>query len=267
MSHGDEWAHEGRKIARKAYAQRDPNQSSEVALPLQASSPEIAAEKFKIYVKAFELADEDFEEGKSICVIGAADNALAAEAKRRGKRAFVMGVDPKEKRYQQLDSAIINHDARELGFPSDFEGFDLVLSLDAVPKYFFLWGAKDENKDEVINSGSDVFDYSIADRKTSKEEIEEAIYTAISEMLRITKPGGKVKMRPFPVKVGSMPSLNEVLMVRVIERLSAIYPGLQPFLTIDETLLWSARPGDSLQATLEIIRPLVKQEGSDTVNA
>mgnify|MGYP000720873554 CR=1 FL=1 len=264
MAGQEDWALEGRRISRKAYAQRDPVLSSEVALPLQASSEDVAERKFNAYTRVLGLTDKDLKEGKSICVIGAGDNAFAAGVKRRypdGKHAFVMGVDPAEKRYHQLDPAIINHDARELGFPSDFEGFDLVVSVHAVPKYLLMWGIRQENRDEVINRGSDMFDYTVADREASNEEIEQALYEAFSEMLRITKPGGMMKMYPFPVS-GVIPSMDEFLVQQTIERLSIEYPGIEAHLIVDDEVIRSAGPRDRILATLEISRPLVKPSTS-----
>ncbi len=227
---GEDWAFEGRRISRRAYEERDREQASDVSLPLEASSEEMRAHKFKRYINTFNLTDADLAEDKSICVIGAGDNAFAgglAASRPDGKHAFVMGVDPAEKRYQQLSPAIINHDARALGFPSDFEGFDSVLSLHAVPKYFLLWHMAPHHRELFIDNASDIFDYDIADYDGSVEEVADATLEAFSEMLRITKPGGTIKMFPVEVAHVGRRTFAEVLVEAVVGKLKQEYPGIQ----------------------------------------
>lgn len=237
MAGEEDWAYQGRIISRRAHAERDPVQSSEVSIPRQSSSEETVELRYQRYVKIFELTDEDLEEDKSICVIGAADGSFASGLKRARKdrkSAFVMGVDPAEKRYSKLDPAIINHDARDLGFPSDFEGFDLVLSMHAVPKYFLLWATPSYLKGEHLSELSDIFDYEVADREGNDDEIEDAIYEAISEMLRITKPGGKVKMFPLQVERSGIPNFHQIIVARALDRVQDDYPGLEAHLVSTE---------------------------------
>ena len=270
MSGEEEWAFEGRMISRKAYTERNPKHASEVSLQLQASSDETVERRFKRYLRVFELTDTDLAEDKSICVIGAGDNAFAAGLKDKypdGKHAFVMGVDPAEKRYRQLDPKIINHDARALGFPSDFEGFDLVVSMHAVPKYFLMWASPQDNRDEVIAHGSDMFDYDVADREASDEEIEEAMFTAFTEMLRITKPGGKVKMYPLQVARWGMPTYDNYVLMGVFDRLSKEFPGIEMHLVPDNRekkseggIIIPEKEDQIIMTTIEIIRPFKNED-------
>ena len=222
--------------------------------------------KFKIYQRDLELSSDDLAPGRSICVIGAGSNAFAAGVKRWQRyapKAFVMGVDPAEERYKRLDPAIINHDVRALGFPSDFEGFDLVISYHAVPKYFLMWKESEKHRKEIIDDALEYYDYGIADKEATEEEIRHAIYESFREMLRITKPGGRVKVYPVLTSAREGSSTDdEDILNRVTERLQNDYPGLQiryfrktrtGTATAPQTMLRGEQ--DYVNAGLELIKP------------
>jgi hypothetical protein len=166
-------------------------------------SPETQQRRYEIYREKLGLTDDVLKKVQSICDVGSGANDFAASLRQEYPDIFVLGIEPKEDSYELLDDHSIDHEARNIGIPDEAPKFDLVVSLDAVPKYFEVRGA---------GVASDRFDHSMSEQAPKDlEERLEAMVGAFSEMLRLTKKGGKVVVYPMRTKKDRLFTGQELL--------------------------------------------------------
>ncbi len=143
------------------------------------------------YMYRLGLTDDYLKKVKSLCDVGSGANDFIAELKKKHPHIFAVGIEPMDHNYELADPHSFNHMAHQIGIPDSAPKFDVTVSLDAIPKYHNAVFVKGIKPDESMK---EEYDYNLVDRyqsMNSSEVLKEAV-DSISEMLRITKTGGKV---------------------------------------------------------------------------
>lgn len=125
-------------------------------------------EKFQRYVEDLQFTPKDFE--KRILDVGAGSAQFAKWAKEHGVSSEIYSLEliyERSSEYLKEKSKSVWGSAEDMPFKNNT--FDLVISLDAIPQVF---------------SGEEY----------KKEELKENVKSSFSEMLRVIKPGGEIRI-------------------------------------------------------------------------
>ncbi len=183
------------------------------------------------YIKHLGLKRSDFAKGKSVLDIGANTNEFAAVMNELARvapeefGAFVMGTDP-DPLGMPHDPHLINHDWRTLGFPSDFEGFDTIVSNFAVPLYAGL-DCVDENLPDEPEGH--VYDFEAPmDHPISRKEAIAHMRRGFENTLSLLKHGGKFLSVPVSslVQDDEQKEFDKAMILEALEGLRPLYPNL-----------------------------------------
>lgn len=120
-------------------------------------------EVFQSYMEDLRLTPEDFD--KKIIDIGAGSTKFAKWAKEHGVSRNIYSLEPQVESILEKNKSVA---ALAEAIPFENESFDLVVSTAAIPNIYVGAGSTEIIKAKVINS--------------------------LSEMVRIAKPGGEVRL-------------------------------------------------------------------------
>jgi Methyltransferase domain len=144
-----------------------------------------------------------------VCVVGSGNAYFGEELRTRYPKMHVLNVDPAEHAYEQVSGTqSINHDSLSIAMPDN--SFDLLVSYQAFPKYFYWRMDDQEKKDTLARSGVNRwYSYEYAAPDTSIEDVVGNIKESLIEMLRIVRPGGVIKF--LPVKEAELLNFKEFI--------------------------------------------------------
>jgi hypothetical protein len=197
---------------------------------IEKRSNESILKRFWSYCNYLQISESDCESGKSIAVVGAGDNVFAAGVRlvTDGKGAFVVGVDPKTNPERVVDPQWINHNGNDIGLPDN--SFDMAVSFHGVWKYTMARLMQKKQREEWIaqqHSNGGGYNYDLAMNDANISEAFKELVSIFSEMLRIVKPEGVVKLYPVRLGVGKMEGhVYNRLLEGVIIELRKKYPDV-----------------------------------------
>ncbi|MEK7071967.1 MAG: class I SAM-dependent methyltransferase [Patescibacteria group bacterium] len=120
-------------------------------------------EVFQSYVEDLRLVPEDFD--KKIIDIGAGSTKFAKWAKEHGISREIYSLEPQEESILEKNKSVT---ALAEAIPFENGSFDLVISRAAIPNVY--------------------------EGEVNTETVREKVINSLSEMVRITRPGGEVRL-------------------------------------------------------------------------